>query len=371
MSRILMPGDWVEVRSKEEILRTLDADGTLDGMLFMPEMLQYCGRRFQVQKRAHKSCDYTTPYPFRSRRIRGTVLLETRCDGAAHGGCQAGCTILWKEDWLRIAGPSEVGSPTAPETAKTSESRGGHEATCREMDLWRRTQMVDPKDGQPRYFCQITEIQKASEPLAWWDVRQYWEDFRSGNVTLGRLAAGFVYSAYYNLSQAGIGLGPAMRWFYNTFHSLWGGTKFPRNPGEIPEGMPTPTVSLDLQPGDMVRVKAHEEILRTVNTRNQNRGMFWDAELVPYCGGTYRVLRRVNKIINEQTGKMVEMKSPCIILDSVVCQARYSACRMFCPRAMYPYWREAWLERIDGIKPAPATSHEGTAGLSAEHQSRS
>jgi len=43
---------------------------------------------------------------------------------------------------------------------------------------------------------------------------------------------------------------------------------------------------------------------------------------------------------------MQEMKNPCIILESVVCQARYSNCRMFCPRSIYPYWREIWLERI-------------------------
>ena len=35
----LRKGDLVEVRSEEEILRTLDADGKLDGLPFMPEML--------------------------------------------------------------------------------------------------------------------------------------------------------------------------------------------------------------------------------------------------------------------------------------------------------------------------------------------
>jgi hypothetical protein len=74
--------------------------------------------------------------------------------------------------------------------------------------------------------------------------------------------------------------------------------------------------------------------------------MYWDAELVPYCGGTYRVLKRVSKLIIEQTGKMQEMKNPCIILDNVVCQARYTTCRMLCPKSMYPYWREIWLERV-------------------------
>ena len=45
-------GDWIEVRSKEEILRTLDVKGCLDGLPFMPQMFQYCGQRFRVYKRA-------------------------------------------------------------------------------------------------------------------------------------------------------------------------------------------------------------------------------------------------------------------------------------------------------------------------------
>ena len=68
---------------------------------------------------------------------------------------------------------------------------------------------------------------------------------------------------------------------------------------------------------------------------------------MPYCGGTYRVAKRVTKIIHEQSRKMQEMKTPCIILDDVTCQARYSACRMHCPKGMYPYWREIWLERVN------------------------
>ena len=80
-------GNWVEVRSKEEILQTLDQDGRLDGMPFMPEMLGFCGKRFQVYKSAHKTCD--TVFPLRSRRVDDTVHLQTRCNGQSHGGCQA------------------------------------------------------------------------------------------------------------------------------------------------------------------------------------------------------------------------------------------------------------------------------------------
>src|SRR6267142_1519493 len=48
----LRAGHWVEVRSADEILATLDDRGALDALPFMPEMLQYCGKRFRVFKRA-------------------------------------------------------------------------------------------------------------------------------------------------------------------------------------------------------------------------------------------------------------------------------------------------------------------------------
>ena len=44
----LKVGQWVEVRSREEILATLNERSCLDGMPFMPEMLEFCGRRYRV-----------------------------------------------------------------------------------------------------------------------------------------------------------------------------------------------------------------------------------------------------------------------------------------------------------------------------------
>jgi hypothetical protein len=51
------------------------------------------------------------------------------------------------------------------------------------------------------------------------------------------------------------------------------------------------------------------------------------------------------------------MKTPSIILDGVWCQSRYSYGRMFCPRSIYSYWREVWLQRDDGA----ASDREGFA----------
>ena len=50
-ARRLRVGEWVEVRSKEEILKTLDGRARLDGMPFMPEMFAFCGKKFQVFKK--------------------------------------------------------------------------------------------------------------------------------------------------------------------------------------------------------------------------------------------------------------------------------------------------------------------------------
>ena len=42
-------------------------------------------------------------------------------------------------------------------------------------------------------------------------------------------------------------------------------------------------------------------------------------------------------------GEFLEFKSDCIILEGVVCTGDY---HRFCTRAIYPYWREIWLERV-------------------------
>jgi hypothetical protein len=341
--RKLKVGDWVEVRSKDEILRTLDRNGHLDGMPFMPEMFAFCGKRFRVYKRAHKTCD--TVFPVRGRRVDRTVHLETRCDGSSHGGCQASCLIFWKEPWLKpVSSNNTSKSPAVLLNSHGCDTNGEASVSgCTESEVWAGTKDLSCEDE--KYICQATQLPYATTELAWWDIRQYLEDYRSGNVDMTRMISGAAYFLYYALSQSGIGLGRAMRWFYDNFHFLWRGNPFPRKTGAIPEGKPTPMETLNLQPGELVRIKSHADILKTLDTANKNRGLYWDAEEVPYCGGTYRVLKRVTKIIDEKTGRMQEMKTPCVILDSVVCQARYSECRLFCPRSIYPYWREIWLQR--------------------------
>src|ERR1700720_4807612 len=102
MTARLRPGDLVEVKTPDEILGTLDAYGTLEQLPFMPEMVQFCGQRFQVSKRAVKVCTSGTISTMRSFRTDDVVLLDNlRCPGTDHSGCQKACMILWREAWLR------------------------------------------------------------------------------------------------------------------------------------------------------------------------------------------------------------------------------------------------------------------------------
>ena len=69
------------------------------------------------------------------------------------------------------------------------------------------------------------------------------------------------------------------------------------------------------------------------------------------AGAPRGVARRVTRIIDERTGKILTMKSPCIVLEGIVCEGAYN---VSCPQAIPPYWQEIWLERIEGVT-------EGTA----------
>src|SRR5262245_59538287 len=312
MKSFLKVGDLVEVRNRQEILATLDEHGQLENLPFMPQMFRYCGQRFRVAARAHKTCD--TVFPVRGRRVRDAVHLELRCDGEAYGGCQAGCLIFWKDAWLKKVGAEE---PTTPAPIATNG--------CTEADVWEGTKMLGSHDSKEMaYRCQATQLPYFTTGLDWWDVRQYIEDYTSGNASLRRLANGLIYSTYYQLAISSIVAGRLLRWLYDTFHPLWNGTPYPRKTGTIPVGESTPTETLDLKPGELVRVKSHAEILRTLNRESKNRGLYFDAEMVPYCGGTYRVQRRVSQIINEKTGTVMKMKTPAIILEGVYCRSRYS-----------------------------------------------
>jgi exopolysaccharide biosynthesis WecB/TagA/CpsF family protein len=108
-----------------------------------------------------------------------------------------------------------------------------------------------------------------------------------GNVGLRHIICGATNALCLNLARTGIGIGPAMRWFYDRFHFIWGGCPFPLRLGSIPRGQRTPVAYLNLRPGELVGVRSLKEIERTLDTAGQNRGLYFDPEQVTYVNGTY------------------------------------------------------------------------------------
>lgn len=316
MAEPLRAGDTVRVRTKEEILETLDESGRLGALPFMPEMLAFAGQELTVFKRADKTCDTITQTGTR-RRMENTVhLVGARCDGSAHGGCQAGCLLFFREEWL---------SP-GPDAA------GGGKATIE--TLYDDTRQGSGTDGEPLFRCQTTELLAASSGgLSPYDWSQYVTDVRTGNERLTTVLAGIAIM-FFNMFQRRSRRLP--RWA-----RIRDGEEYPFLRGTAREtvlGEP-----LGLEPGELVEVRSKAEIEATLRPTNKNRGMVFDAEMLPFCGTQARVKQRVDRIIDEPTGRMIDLRD-CLILEEVYCKALY---HRFCPRSIYPYWREVWLKRVD------------------------
>lgn len=355
-------GEIVEVRNAEEILATLDERGELDSLPFMPEMLEFCGRRLRVRARAIKLCDTVngagfhkmehavhldlvdrTPRPWPGadgRANSGDGFGETegsrsvadgiRCSGQAHGGCQAACLLYWKEAWLR-----RVGDDLPRTTGATGAADRAEPARLTESALVTAARVDGPNapGGEERWSCQATELPRAAPvPVPWWDGRQYVRDVRVGNASAGQMLRGLVIMLF-NKFQA------ANRKFLPGRPLIHGAKSYPFIDGTLTK---TPKETLDLKPGERVRVKSAEKIYATLDTKDCNRGLRFDTEMLRYCGQESTVRARVEQIVDEKTGRMLTFGSDTIILDGVTCRADYN---QQCPRAIYPYWREIWLER--------------------------
>jgi hypothetical protein len=314
----LRKGDLVEVRGPAEILATLDERGELEHVPFMPEMVRQCGRRFTVDRRTEKICD-TIQYNTGSLRLKDTVLLDDlRCDGSGHDGCQAECRFFWKEAWLRRV--STNATPPTPVDSNALQALLERAS----LDL-KQTQQVN---GTPQavWRCQSTQLLKCTERLKTFDPRPYLREYACGNVSLVHFVkTGARAAVEESVRKVGLVSGPPLS-----------------GPGSAAVEPP-----LNLQPGEWVQVKSKEEIAATLNDKGFNRGLWFDREMAAYCGSTLRVRRRVTQFIDERDGRMVKMKTDAITLEDATCTGDLSLHRWFCPRAIYPYWRECWLRRVE------------------------
>lgn len=319
-------GDWVEVRPLGEIMATLDGSGRVEGLPFMPEMVRYCGRRFQVVKSAHKTCDPTGESNL--RRMRDAVHLSTRCDGSAHDGCEARCLLFWKTDWLKPVDGPGAGSPQhEPEREACSLER-----------LHADTRY--PSDDGIRYRCQATEIVNATTRLGSRNLGQYFLDIASGNIGPWRFASQFAIATRDFVANRVARVLDRIR-------------KPQAQSSSAPSDAPQPAGIPVLEPGERVQVRTLREIALTLDSNGKNRGLSFEREMERYSGGTFRVGYRPREIIDERTGRKIRLGKDCIVLEGLVCTGLDNRGRLFCPRSSFFYWREGWLRRAADMKRPP------------------
>lgn len=335
----LKVGDWVEVKAPGEILATLDVDGSLDGIPYMPEMAAFCGRRLRVFRRAHKSCDTIQGLGGLKVMAPAVHLDGARCSGDAHGGCHNSCVIFWHEGWLRRAeGTDAVRTDAADAGAGTLQG-----AAPGVPVRWCYKVGPDVPSTELRYRCQATETPRFTQPLSPWQVSQYVEDLQSGNIDVKELLAGATHSAYRGMLGMGFGYRIVVA-SHDWVQKRRGGIPNPYINGTLTK---TPVATLDLQVGELVRIKPFEEIMATLDRNNKNRGLwFVPQEMGRFCGRTARVVKRVDRLLSERTGEMLTMKTAAVVLDNIYCTGRTVDKRVFCPRASALFWREIWLERV-------------------------
>jgi hypothetical protein len=263
-------------------------------------------------------------------------LEELRCDGSAHGGCQAGCLLYWKEAWIRRVEPGEASVESMPDRAPRQGASAETPMPIPAVIAKGTTRAEEvTESGEVAFSCQATELTWAApERLPWWDIRMYVRDVTSGNARPLAMIRSLLVMLFNKFQGANRRYMPSLLLIRN-------GEKWPFLAGRLTR---TPKELLDLRPGELVEIKSREEILATLDTKSMNRGLRFDGEQLKYCGQRARVLQRVERILDERTGKMMHFGADCIVLEGVVCSGDYN---QYCPRSIYPYWREIWLRRVE------------------------
>jgi hypothetical protein len=298
-------GALAEVRSADEVLASLDEQGSLDGLPFMPEMLRFCGQRLPVSRVLRKTCAEDPADGARMRRFAAgdVVYLDgLRCDGSAHGGCGRACMLFWKKAWLRFPDPGSPvggasGAPPAPSRLRTRAADGA-------------------------YWCQSTALQGATLPATrGHQLRVFAEEALRGVLGPGEV-----------LSHALVPLAAVARIALG-FEVATVGTSDK-----------TPDDALGLEPGEWVRVKSRAEIAATLDRAGRNRGLEFTPVMHECCGRVFRVKQRVDRMILEATGRMRDLRNT-VILEAATC--RGALIIGGCPRNEYHLWREIWLRRVE------------------------
>lgn len=269
-------GNIVKVKLLEEIKSTLDDNNSLDKMPFMPEMVKFCGKKFRIKKLAN----FVYKNKKGIRAINNAILLDNiYCDGSSHNGCVKSCSIFWRKEWLTHC-------------ADENYEHFNHNVSY-------NTNLVEFKTIiNDSYYCQSSQLQYFSKALNIFVKSKYlFKEFFAGNKPVILI----IINVFYHLELKNLHIiNYSLCWIIK-------GNK-----------VTTPSESLNLEKGDLVEIRSKEEIIRTLDKTGKNRGMLFSQEMHSFCGQKFRVRSKLNRMITEDTGKMVEIKNT-VLLEGLTC----------------------------------------------------
>lgn len=107
------------------------------------------------------------------------------------------------------------------------------------------------------------------------------------------------------------------------------------------------SVTVTLEPRDLVRVKSREEIQAMLDRWNQLKGCAFMEEMWPHCGTIHRVYKRVETFMDERDYLMKRCKG-IVLLEGVICEGTKDFGP--CDRSCFYFWREEWLDKLHESK---------------------
>jgi hypothetical protein len=163
------------------------------------------------------------------------------------------------------------------------------------------------------------------------------DDVRTRNVPWKRLLHGWVFTVINRYQRVSRRLPARLR--------IAGAHRLPDLRGSVRNGQWPEWEPLNLKPGDLVEVRSKAEIMATLDDDQRNRGLWFDEEMARLCGKQGRVLHRVERLIDEKSGRMLRVRKDLYVVDGMLgCEGIYHS---LCTRSVMGMLREAWLRRVD------------------------
>ena len=193
----------------------------------------------------------------------------------------------------------------------------------------------EDESGPDLYRCQATDIKQASRQLRMRELDQYTRGLR--NWKLPKLFVGLFSEAINEWQAFSRNRLPKWTWIARA-------ERFPFVLGKLEKGKTPKGEPLNLQPGDLVRVKSKREIVATLDQHEPQPGPV----LRPRDGPVLRPHRpRPQPRDPPDRGEERRDGRDQVRLHHPRRRRLPGDFHRFCTRGIYHYWREIWLERID------------------------